>query len=242
MNILEFISKVIKKISSSVFRLLGRDSLTFVKIFHRKDLVELGTKYGGWVIPVGLLSSDSVCYLVGCGEDISFDIALIDKIGCDVFGFDPTPRAIQYVRRVAGNNSKYHFNEVGPWDKDDDLKFYAPKISDHVSHSIVNLQGTEDYFTAKVRRLSGIMREYNHKKIDLLKIDVEGAEYKVIESIIEDKLDIQILCVEFDECFNPLDNSYKLRIRHCVNKLLDAGFYLICSQGNGNFTFVNKND
>ncbi|MDD1428780.1 hypothetical protein MEO94_30955 [Dolichospermum sp. ST_sed9] len=55
-------------------------------------------------------------------------------------------------------------------------------------------------------------------------------------------LDIQILCVEFDEGFKPLDNSYKLRIRHCVNKLLDAGFYLIYSQGNGNYTFVNKND
>ncbi|MEI3651315.1 MAG: hypothetical protein V6D39_15295 [Dolichospermum lemmermannii FEM_B0920] len=80
MNIVEFISKVIKKISSSVFRLLGRDSLTFVKILPRKDLVELGTKYGGWVIPLGLLISDSVCYFVGWGEDISFDIALIDKI------------------------------------------------------------------------------------------------------------------------------------------------------------------
>ncbi|MFN5953233.1 MAG: hypothetical protein ACK47Y_06560, partial [Dolichospermum sp.] len=63
MNLMQFISRVIKKFSEFVFRLLGRDSLTFVKIFPRKDLLELGTKYGGWVIPVGLLSSDSVCYL-----------------------------------------------------------------------------------------------------------------------------------------------------------------------------------
>ncbi|MBN3879163.1 FkbM family methyltransferase [Nostoc sp. JL23] len=238
MNMLQFILKAIRKISNFIYRFIGRDNITFIKIFPCKDLVELGTQYGGWVIPKSLLDSDSVVYCVGCGEDISFDVSLIEQIGCDIFGFDPTPRAIQYVKKVAHDNSKYHFCEVGLWDKDDILKFYAPKISDHVSHSLLNLQRTSEYFEAKVRRLSTIMQEHNHKKIDLLKLDIEGAEYKVINSIIEDGLDIKILCVEYDECFNPLDNRYKLRIRQSVNKLLNAGFSLVCTQGNGNYTFV----
>ncbi|MCY7334533.1 MAG: FkbM family methyltransferase [Pseudanabaena sp. CAN_BIN31] len=242
MNPLQFISRAGKKIYRSICKLINRDNITLSKISPRKDLTELGTKYGGWVIPKSLLDSDSICYCVGCGEDISFDLALIDQIGCDVFGFDPTPRAIQFVKQVAGNNTKYHFFEVGLWDKDDTLKFYAPRNSDHVSHSLLNLQGTEDYFMAKVRRLNEIMQEHNHKKIDLLKIDIEGAEYKVIDSIIEDGLDIKILCIEYDECFNPLDSSYKLRIKHSVNQLLNAGFSLVCAQGSGNYTFIKQND
>jgi len=43
------------------------------------------------------------------------------------------------------------------------------------------------------------MNELGHRKIDLLKIDMEGAEYKVIESIIEDRLDIGVIFVEHKE-------------------------------------------
>ncbi len=236
----QLILKGIKKSSNFICMALGRDNITFTKIFPRNDLVELGTKYGGWIIPKNLLDSGSIVYCVGCGEDISFDLSLIDKVGCNILGFDPTPRAIQYVKKVTINNTKYHFNEVGLWDKDDVLKFYAPKNSDHVSHSLLNLQRTSKYFEAKVKRLSTIMQEHNHKKIDLLKLDIEGAEYKVINSIIEDELDIKIICVEYDEYFNPLDSSYKLRIKQSINKLVNAGFSLVCTQGNGNYTFVKR--
>jgi FkbM family methyltransferase len=52
------------------------------------------------------------------------------------------------------------------------------------------------------------MEQLGHDRIDLLKIDIEGAEYKVIESILADKLDIRVICVEYDECFNPIDDRF----------------------------------
>lgn len=236
------ISRVIRKASKPIFRAIGRDSITFTKVMPRDDLKEIGTAYGGWIIPESLLDSNSICYCVGCGEDISFDLGLINQIGCHVFGFDPTPRAIKYVREHIRQYEKYHFSEVGIWDKEDILKFYAPQNPEHVSHSLLNLQQTQVYFEAKVKRLSDIMRENSHKKLDLLKLDVEGAEYKVINSIIEDKLDIKILCVEYDECFHPLDNNYSKRIRETISTIIQTGYSLVCAQGNGNYTFVKNAD
>lgn len=230
--------KILQKISSYGFQLAGWDKISLTKIRRRNDLKHMGTEYGGWVVPLELLNSQSICYCVGCGEDISFDLALIDKFDCHIFAFDPTPRAIEYVENMTLKHSQYHFFEVGLWDKQDKLKFYVPKNPDHVSHSVLNLQKTEDYIELKVKRLSQIMKENGHEEIDLLKLDIEGAEYKVIDSIIEDRIDIKVICVEFDEFFNPIDNNYKTRIRSCVNNLLTNGYIMVCSQGNGNYTFV----
>ncbi len=109
-----------------------------------------------------------------------------------------------------------------------------------MSHSALNLQQTSDYFEAKVKRLSSIMKDNNHESLDLIKIDIEGAEYKVIDSMIEDEINVGVLCVEYDERRNPLDNNYKDRIRGSVKKLLEFGFQLVHFDGYGNFTFVNK--
>ena len=238
MKLQQISGKVLEKILSRAFQLASWDRTSLTKIHRRNDLQHIGTEYGGWVVPVDLIDAQSICYCVGCGEDISFDLGLIDKFNCHVFAFDPTPRAIDYVKNMTSKNSHYHFFDVGLWEKEDKLKFYAPKNPSHVSHSLLNLQKTENYIELKVKRLSHIMQENGHEKIDLLKLDIEGAEYKVIDSIIEDRIDIRIICVEFDECFNPIDNRYKIRVRSSVNNLLANGYRMVYSQGKGNYTFV----
>jgi FkbM family methyltransferase len=237
-NLQKIPGKISKRLSHYVFRLFGIDRLLLKRVKGRDDLREFGTKYGGWVIPVSLFDASSICYCVGCGEDISFDLGLIDEFGCDVYAFDPTPRAIKYVKEVAGQNSKYHFFDVGLWDKEDTLKFYTPRNPNHVSHSLLNLQQTDDYILVRVNRLRNIMKELGHNRIDLLKIDIEGAEYKVIESIVANGIDIKVICVEYDEFFNPLDDKFKERIRASTKTL--NGYSLVCAQGNGNYTFVKN--
>jgi hypothetical protein len=74
----------------------------------------------------------------------------------------------------------------------------------------LNLQKTEEYLSLKVKRLSSLMKELGHPRLDLLKMDIEGAEYKVIESIIQDGIDIRVICVEYDECLSPLDEGRRM--------------------------------
>lgn len=49
----------------------------------------IGSEYGGWVVPRGSVSRSSICYCVGVGEDVSFDLGLISQFGCAVHAFDP---------------------------------------------------------------------------------------------------------------------------------------------------------
>lgn len=240
MNLVEMYERVVRKIIYFTFKILSRDRITMNRIKPIPDMSHIGTEYGGFVIPMGLLKENSVCYCVGCGEDISFDLGLIKEFGCHVYGFDPTPRAIKYVRKMTMQQKKYHFFDIGLWDTDDSLKFYAPKNPDHVSHSALNLQKTNEYFDARVKRLSQIMHENRHEELNLLKIDVEGAEYRVIRSIIDDNIKISVLCVEYDECFNPMDGDYRKRIKESVNSIISFGYTLVCAERNGNYTFVRN--
>src|SRR3546814_13240808 len=73
---------------------------------------------------------------------------------------------------------------VGLWSEDATLRFYAPRDPTHVSHSIVNLQETESYFEARCRSIASLMAELGHDRLDLLKVDVEGAEHEVIRSML----------------------------------------------------------
>ena len=141
----------------------------------RSDLQRLGGRYGGWIVPRSLISRSSVCYCVGVGEDITFDLALIETYGCPVYAFDPTPRAAEHVKTHAEGIEHYHYEQLGLWSQDTTQKFYAPGNHQFVSHSIVNLSGTQDFFEAVCKRLSSIMRDHGHNTIDLLKLDIEGA-------------------------------------------------------------------
>ena len=61
------------------------------------ELQRIGSEYGGWIVPTALLREDWICYCGGVGEDITFDLGLIERYGCTVHAFDPTPRAISFV-------------------------------------------------------------------------------------------------------------------------------------------------
>jgi FkbM family methyltransferase len=228
------------KLLFEVGKRLHRDSISGAKIHPRPGLVRIGSEMGGWVVPADLLNERSVCYCAGVGEDISFDLALIERYGCEVHAFDPTPRAIAHVEKHAAGNPRFRFFPVGLWDQEETLRFFAPKNPSHVSHSVLNLQQTGDYFEAPCKPLAQLMKENGHDRIDLLKLDIEGAEYRVVRSILDRKLAVRVLCVEYDECFNPLDRDYKSRIAESVSGLLDYGFQLVHVDRKGNYTLVRR--
>jgi FkbM family methyltransferase len=222
--------------SNLIARITNRLSCILLRAYlrprHRLDLVKLGSAYGGWIVPTTLLKGSSVCYCVGVGEDITFDLALIERFGCQVFSFDPTPRAIQHVQSIASTIDNFRFYPVGLWSSEQRMKFFTPKNPLHVSHSIVNLQKTAEYFEADCKRLSTIMRELGHVGLDLLKLDIEGAEYEVLSSLMEDNIQVNVLCVEFDQPA-PLSSIIGM-----VKQLQQAQYQLVSIDG-WNFTFVN---
>lgn len=215
---------------------LGFVAAYFESLMNVGDRLRLGTEYGGWTIPKNLLTERSICYCVGCGEDISFDLALVEKFSCEVFGFDPTPRSIAHVLKVASDIKNYHFQDIGIWEREGIVKFFAPQNGEHVSHSITNLQGTRDYIEVHTMRLSQVLTKNGHSKLSLLKLDIEGAENAVIGSIVEDNLSIDALCIEFDELGFPSPERIA-KIKASISRLLGYGYKIFWIEGS-NFTFV----
>ena len=112
------------------------------------NLERLGSDYGGWFVPTSELSADSIVYSAGIGLDITFDKALIERCGCAVHGFDPTPASIDFIARQFKEQSlspKFCFEPVGLWDSETTLQFFAPKTRGWIgSYSALNLQGTAE--------------------------------------------------------------------------------------------------
>ena len=226
-------TRIARKVKRSILQLINIDSVTLMKFTPRKDQLFLGKGYYGQrVVLDTLLDKDSICYCAGCGEDISFDLGLIDRYGCDVFAFDPTPRSIDYVKRNIADIDKYHFFEYGIGGRDEVLRFYCPLKEENVSYSIDNPYNTEEYFDASVKSLSTIMRENNHNRVDLLKLNIEGAEYGVIDSVLNDNIEVSIMSVDF--------HGEKAKIISYINKIIDLGYDFIFAQSGTNYTFAKK--
>ena len=174
-------------------------------------LEKIGTDYGGWIVPTALVRPGWRCYNGGVGEDVSFDLGLIERFGCEVFAFDPTPRAIVYAEPIAAREPRFHFLPVGLWSTDAVMKFWAPRNPTHVSHSALNLQRTHEWFEAQCRSVPSLMAELGHDAVDLMKVDIEGAEHTVLASVLASGVKPTVLCFEIDQPVGPLDFWRTLR-------------------------------
>jgi len=137
----------------------------------------LGTSYGGWWYNPELVNGESIIYSFGAGEDVSFDVGLIERHGSKVYCFDPTPKAVAYMEKRKFPDSLI-FYKVGAADHDGKAVFCAPANPNYASYRMKDKKRTsEKEIEAEVRRVSSIMKMLGHDKIDLLKLDVEGSEY-----------------------------------------------------------------
>jgi FkbM family methyltransferase len=214
--------------------------------------IRLGSKYGGWVIPDNYITETSLCYCVGAGEDISFDLELIEKYGCNVYSFDSTPKAMEHIQTIKElitqkkraatchgyaypQNSllfkNYFFNAIGLWDEDKNIEFFVPQNSLHVSHSIVNLQKTDTFFIVPCKKLSTIMKDFGHIRLDLLKIDIEGAEYNVLKNMLYENIKPTVLCIEF----HPVKD---FDLKKTLYELMLAGYAIFHNHNNKDYTLI----
>ncbi len=185
------------------------------------DLVLLGGDAGGWVIPLRALTPSSVCYLVGIGHDISLELELARRVGCRMHSFDPVPEALAYAHDAAAGHPEIAIHPVGVWSSDATLVFHRPARHGHVSYSAVDLHGTEPGFRAPVRSVVSLMCEFGDDHLDLLKLSAEGAEYAILEHVLEHRVPVGTLCVEFSQ------PAQLRQIRAAVDNLQRANFRLV---------------
>src|SRR5262245_25223332 len=135
----------------------------------------IGTSYGSHTILRGRLNARSIVYSCGVGEDVSFDLGLIERYGCRVHAFDPTARSIAWARANV-DHLLWTLHPVGIAASDGEAVFTPPDNQSHVSFFRAADDASRDREVVRltVRSLPSIMRELSHDRIDLLKMDIEG--------------------------------------------------------------------
>ncbi|MCY2925929.1 MAG: FkbM family methyltransferase [Planctomycetota bacterium] len=165
------------------------------QVFRKKEIACPTEFHGNWVVNPTGLTKDSVVYSVGVGKDISFDLSMIAKYGVTVHAFDPTPEAVAWVRGQT-LPGEFRLHEYGLADFDGVARFQAPDDPTNTYYSITGGGGGRT-IEAQVRRLDTLMKTLGHQKIDLLKMDIEGAEYGVIDQFAASDIQVGQLLVEF---------------------------------------------
>ena len=190
----------------------------------------MGSSYGGYAVCTDGLDPSSIVYSVGIGEDISFDLALIERIGCTVFGFDPTPKSIAWVRSQQLPKS-FVMHPWGLADYDGVASFLPPANSAHVSHTLLE-RSSDDRARIElpVRRLITLMRELGHERIDVLKMDIEGAEYAVIDDLCASDVRPRQLLLEFH---HQLPGIELAKSEAALDRLNAAGYRIFDMQPTG---------
>jgi FkbM family methyltransferase len=195
------------------------------KIEHKCSHVWYGNSYGGFYVNPDLLHPDAIVYSFGVGQDTSFDDAVIQKHNCHVHAYDPTPKSIEWIAQRTDLSPKFHFHPVGLDKKTGTAHFNLPKNKEHVSGSIINHQNVDENNIVEVqmKSITDIVSENNHNYIDVLKMDIEGSEYCVIDSILNSSIEIKQILLEIHERF--FENGIE-RTRSLLNSLHQHGYQI----------------
>jgi len=220
----------------AVNALLGRDVFVLPDIRVKK--LRLGSAYGGWHVAVSGIDTNTIVYSAGVGEDVSFDVELIHRFGVTVHAFDPTPQSVQWVCRES-LPSKFIFHAYGLADFDGEASFRPPENPAHVSHTLLERPATEaQAIRVPVKRLRTIMNELGHDRIDILKMDIEGAELKVLNDVLKSRIRPRQILVEFHHRFVGVGVR---RTREVITDVRNNGYRLFSVSNTGeDLCFIDK--
>ncbi|HYF39127.1 MAG TPA: FkbM family methyltransferase [Gemmatimonadales bacterium] len=209
----------------------------FVRPQCSVPLVTLGEGPGSWVIWPDALGRDSVLYSCGVGRDISFERGMIERYGLTVHAFDPTPLALAWVRsqQLPPN---FHLHELGIAPYDGVACFQPPTKLKFESFSMVRSSGLGQAIEAPVRRFRSLTAMLGHTRVDVLKMDIEGAEYEVLPDLLDSNIPVGQILVEFHHRWKEVGAA---RTRRAIGFLESAGYAVAAVSSAGTeYTFIPK--
>jgi len=211
----------------SWFRNKARHAVDGLFCSSSREIRRVGDKGSGWVIHTN--PAPLVCYCAGVGKGMSFELELARIARRPVLVFDPSPTGIATVHK--SDTSNLHFFPVGLAAETKVYEFSLPKDPGEGSYSIA--QKGIDRVSFECWSLPAIMSKNGDSSIDLLKMDIEGFEYDIVDRFLDQRLPVRQLCVEFHPWLMPG------RTFRTIARLYKAG-YRIIHKHRGDHTFLMK--
>jgi FkbM family methyltransferase len=206
----------------------------------KPDIAVTLRSFDCWSLCPDLLGPGQIVYSLGVGDTIEFDLELIQELGVEVHAFDPTPHALTWITEQKVPAS-FHFHPWAAAAEDGRLSLY-PRIKSDGSRSSVMYtimeegEARSDGVEVPALTVPSMMRELGHEMIDLLKMDIEGAEYGVIENLLSSGIRPNQLLIEFHHRFRDIGSQQTV---DAIESIRAAGYGLVDIAPTGReFSFV----
>ncbi|MEM7145285.1 MAG: FkbM family methyltransferase [Verrucomicrobiota bacterium] len=196
----------------------------------RGELVTLGRAAIPWAIRGDLFGEEPYVLSAGLSDEVYFEEELLERYpGARIYGMDPTPLCgpvtQELVDRFGGERFRYRGAALGGEDGElevwaemneagEAVYFYWGLIQDHEARRLEKAR-------IPVVSPGTIAREEGVGGFDLLKIDIEGAEYDVIDHVLSSDLEVPQLLVEFHYRFEDVGMRKTL---DSIKRLKRAGY------------------
>ena len=188
----------------------------------RGQPVSFGSAYGGWMVPTALIEPGWICYCVGAGNDISFDLELIERFDVRVQSVEPVEQYVSEARESRRRRASLRDLPRGArHPRRVRYACSARTIPTGLALSSANLFDTEHFIEVPGRTLASLASELGHSHIDLLKFDIEGAEYEVVPQLDLDALGVKALAFQVHHNRGPRE------AQRLIEHLDERGFELI---------------
>lgn len=163
------------------------------------------------------LEANSIVWDVGGFEGEFADI-IYKKYGCSVVIFEPVPRFYKMLSDRFKGNNKIVSHSFGLSNEDKILEFGI--VGDASSSHLCSNEKLETQ-KLEVRDAAKFFREEGSKKVDLIKVNIEGGEYELLDSLLKADLikNFKNIQVQFHKIDKDSFNKYqtivdKLSITH----------------------------
>ena len=134
-----------------------------------------------------------------------FALEIFIKFKCTVYSFEPLKQFYEYSKLTI---------------KKDKIKFFNYALGKSNDKEILYLNGDETSFFNKsniseeidIREFNQAISDLDIKKIDLLKINIEGAEYDLLDHILENNIILKIKNLQIQFHSNIIDFKKRKKI------------------------------
>lgn len=184
----------------------------FKKFFLRKIFILKSKKISSLIKKI--VKKDFYFYILDVGAGARYLPSVLNFDGVSkIFMIDPNKNldvSVNNIRKIIKFKNNIIPIKTGIYEKNTTLNYYLSTVP--TSSSFINYEKGLKPIKQKVHTFSFIKNKYKIKKIDILKIDVEGLELKIIKKILDFELPL-IIEVEsnfknsvFGDTFTSLHN------------------------------------
>lgn len=171
-------------------------------------------------------------FIIDCGSNLGMSIIYFKSIypAARIIGFEADPFIFSFLEK---NIQSYQFSEVtvinkAVWDiSDETMSFMA---EGGAGGRLQERSGSQKFIDVKTTRL----KDYLKEEVDFLKLDIEGAEHRVIADCADQLKMVKNLFIEYHSMpdrpqalHDILDTAYKAGFRYHIKEAYTTAFPFI---------------